>query len=670
MVQLAEYLRELVSTPQELLIQPVIKHQRLQHDKKIREEQELESGAILQAVLEQGKEGGACPNAGDLVYVHVSISPAVAEGAELSDQKEEVLWTTRADEGGSGQPLAFALEKGIRPPRAWEVALKCMSEGQRSMLKVRPSFGYLHPDCQMEPPPSVDATQQLAFDLQLVQHYSDTEVRPCGLHSSMFKKVYKEGSSWESVRPPCEITFHATLRALAHDGIQLSGRHLFSTKEQSSPSMPTPPNTSMPPGVTPGQPLSAQLGAGQLPQGIEEALGQMSKQEHAMFILPASAMQLPAESTHPCSVLARALPPKAVQVEVELELVSIVQVRDITGSGEVIKRRLREGNGEFPIDCPMHDTCVRVHYRVRPVRRGVPGDWVLDTRTQHAGGAEALQGEQQQQSTENEGDGQKQALSTVEEPNPIEFDTGCREAPQGLEMAIKLMIPGELALISIRGPPSAAPADSNSTQPQSSTCHAKYGYGTCDRELPQGITAEDDLDFEVELCGFDKEAHWQVMPMEERFALVERVRARANAQVRAGRHGSAQSQYLRVLKLMDMTRDFDTQEEIDTMDRLKVLMLSNLALCCTVLGDYPSAAMYASKGLELDEENPKLLFRRGRALSLKGDYEEAEADFHMAATVDPNCAGDMEKEVVANQHRAKAADRKQRNEMKNFLSRN
>eukprot|EP00983_Pelagomonas_calceolata_P054279 1143635-Pelagomonas_calceolata.AAC.10 len=51
------------------------------------------------------------------------------------------------------------------------------------------------------------------------------------------------------------------------------------------------------------------------------------------------------------------------------------------------------------------------------------------------------------------------------------------------------------------------------------------------------------------------------------------------------------------------------QEEIDTMDRLKVLMLSNLALCCTVLGDYPSAAMYASKGLELDEENPKLLFR-------------------------------------------------------------
>jgi hypothetical protein len=35
--------------------------------------------------------------------------------------------------------------------------------------------------------------------------------------------------------------------------------------------------------------------------GIEEALGQMSKQEHAMFILPAEAMQLQPPTAHPCS---------------------------------------------------------------------------------------------------------------------------------------------------------------------------------------------------------------------------------------------------------------------------------------------------------------------------------------------------------------------------------
>lgn len=36
MVQLQDYLQELASTPQELLIQPEIKHQRLHYDKKIR----------------------------------------------------------------------------------------------------------------------------------------------------------------------------------------------------------------------------------------------------------------------------------------------------------------------------------------------------------------------------------------------------------------------------------------------------------------------------------------------------------------------------------------------------------------------------------------------------------------------------------------------------------
>ena len=41
------------------------------------------------------------------------------------------------------------------------------------------------------------------------------------------------------------------------------------------------------------------------------------------------------------------------------------QVRDMTGTGEVTKRRVREGRGEFPVDCPLDDCAVRVHFRVR-----------------------------------------------------------------------------------------------------------------------------------------------------------------------------------------------------------------------------------------------------------------------------------------------------------------
>ena len=37
----------------------------------------------------------------------------------------------------------------------------------------------------------------------------------------------------------------------------------------------------------------------------------------------------------------------------------------MSGDGSVIKRRLKLGNGEFPVDCPVEDTTVRVHYRAR-----------------------------------------------------------------------------------------------------------------------------------------------------------------------------------------------------------------------------------------------------------------------------------------------------------------
>lgn len=40
-----------------------------------------------------------------------------------------------------------------------------------------------------------------------------------------------------------------------------------------------------------------------------------------------------------------------------------VQVRDMAGDGQVMKRIVRKGEGEFPIDCPLEDSHVRVHVR-------------------------------------------------------------------------------------------------------------------------------------------------------------------------------------------------------------------------------------------------------------------------------------------------------------------
>jgi hypothetical protein len=106
---------------------------------------------VLQAVVQQG-EGDATPKDGDLVS-RQQAGPAPSNQLTAAQQKNspsavlpasfvqvyvhysvlnaenDLLYTTWAEEGGSGQPLAFVLGKGSRAPRAWELSL--LGEGYK-----------------------------------------------------------------------------------------------------------------------------------------------------------------------------------------------------------------------------------------------------------------------------------------------------------------------------------------------------------------------------------------------------------------------------------------------------------------------------------------------------------------------------------------------------------
>lgn len=152
------------------------------------------------------------------MYVHVTVRP---------EEDDRVFYSTRGQEGGNGQPLALMIEKGLRGPRAWEIALKSefraashepwhhaceshtrnpllftltlsltrflspthsphplshshsgMKLKQLMVLKVKPSYGYEHPDCNMVAPPGVPPGEPLVFELQLVQWYSGVRTLP------------------------------------------------------------------------------------------------------------------------------------------------------------------------------------------------------------------------------------------------------------------------------------------------------------------------------------------------------------------------------------------------------------------------------------------------------------------------------------------------------------
>lgn len=58
------------------------------------------------------------------VYVHFSVINA----------DDDLLYTSWAEEGGSGQPLAFVIGKGSRAPRAWELAVLGKQQGSQLLL--------------------------------------------------------------------------------------------------------------------------------------------------------------------------------------------------------------------------------------------------------------------------------------------------------------------------------------------------------------------------------------------------------------------------------------------------------------------------------------------------------------------------------------------------------
>lgn len=326
-------------------------------------------------------------------------------------------------------------------------------------------------------------------------------------------------------------------------------------------------------------------------------------------------------------------PSTAFQVEVELELLDLIQVRDMTGDGTVIKRRLKQGQGEFPIDCPLQDTTVCLHYRVRRLQLS-PGQTVQEASSSSGGFAvrDSNSTPWAFDSRQRQGESSDSSSGAIDPP-PLVLDTGCGEMPSALELAIKLMVPGELARVAslpshAYKSASALPEEWRTTKDAAGGGEEGVSSSTPSSLLtpPPGITPSDAVEFEVELVSFDKEGHWLTMPMADRFFLAENIRAKANALFRSKRYVFARRRYERLLRLAQSTRDYEEQADVDRMDALQLALLSNLVLCCHNQGEYVEAVAYATKALNHDQASVKLLLRRARAQSMKGDYEKAEMD--------------------------------------------
>jgi len=504
-----------------------------------------------------------------------------------------------------------------------------MTTGARRRVRCWRSYGFEHPDCGMPPPAALQAaapaaagsgggSADLTFDLSLVawlpaarlSRFSGVDDGDC------FKLPLAEGDgAWEQPAPMCEVALEASARRLAPDGAPLAGDRWWHAPASA--------------------PLTATMGAGALPPGLEACVARLTPGERAAFILPSPSLAPAAGGA------AGALPAPPAgdgQTELELRLLRLTAVRDVAGDGGVVKRRLGAGAGAFPMDCPLQDTRVTVHYRLLVAPPG-------------ASAAEAAAAAAAASTSGGSGNGAPWAYdSRVEHPDGVSFETGCEQLPAGLELAVKLMLPGELSAVG---------------------CAPRYGYAGRDDAPPGAAAAAGDaaVAFELLLVDFERQGHWSAMGLDERLAAGERRKAAANALVAARRFGPARARYAALLQALEGTRDVETEEQGAALRALVVATALNAALCAHELGEHAEAVRFCDTALQYEPASAKALFRRGKAQSARGEHAEARADFAAAAAADPSTAGAVAAALAADRRLAAAAEAKQRREFGNLFQR-
>jgi tetratricopeptide (TPR) repeat protein len=126
------------------------------------------------------------------------------------------------------------------------------------------------------------------------------------------------------------------------------------------------------------------------------------------------------------------------------------------------------------------------------------------------------------------------------------------------------------------------------------------------------------------------------MPIEERLVKANEGKEAGTALFKQQKFEDARDAYHAGFELVVKIDYFlDHPESLEQAKQLKLSLSSNLAAVCLKINKYGQAAAYANRALEVDPENPKVLYRRGQAHLGSRDYDKAKADLLRAAKLAP-----------------------------------
>ncbi|XP_020204784.1 LOW QUALITY PROTEIN: peptidyl-prolyl cis-trans isomerase PASTICCINO1-like [Cajanus cajan] len=516
-------------------------------------------GSLMKALVRPGG-GDSGPSDGDQVIYHRTIR--TLDGV--------LVESTRYDCGGKGTPIRHVLGKSKMLLGLLE-GIPTMLKGEVAMFKMKPQLHYGEDDCPVSAPDGFPKDDELHFEIELIEFFKAKVVTD---DLGVVKKVVSEGQGWESPREPYEVKAWISAKTV-------TGKLIMSHTE--------------------GEPYFFTFGKSEVPKGLEMAIGTMVREEKAVIYVTSQYL-----TESPLMRVADDYD----EVHFEVELVHFIQVRDMLGDGRLIKRRIRDGKGDFPMDCPLQDSLLRVHYKGTVLNEEKMVFY--DTRVDN--------------------DGQ-----------PLEFCSGEGLVPEGFEMSVRLMLPGEIALV---------------------TCPPDYAYDKFPRPLnvPEGAN----IQWEIELLGFETPKDWTGLDFKSIMNEAENIRNTGNRLFKEGKYELAKAKYEKVLREFNHVNPQDDEEGKVFADTRNLLHL-NVAACLLKLGECKKSIESCNKVLDANPAHVKGLYRRGMAYMAAGDFEEARADFKMMMKVDKSTESDATAALQKLKQKEQEVEKKARKQFKGLF---
>ncbi|XP_068636118.1 peptidyl-prolyl cis-trans isomerase PASTICCINO1 [Aristolochia californica] len=507
-------------------------------------------GSLMKAAIRSGDDTSR-PADGYQVIFHCTVR--TLDGV--------IVESTRAEHGGNGHPIKYVLGKSKMILGLLE-GLSTMSKGEVAVFKMKPELHYGEEDCPVSAPESFPKDDELHFEIEMIDFF---KVKVISEDLGVLKRIINEGEGWESPRELYEVKSWIT--AKTGDGTVILSH-------------------------TEGEPFFFTFGKEEVPKGLEMGIGTMIRREKAIIYVSSSYLS---ESPF-MPVLDR-----LEEVQFEVELVYFIQVRDMLGDGRLIKRRIVDGKGEFPMDCPLNDSLLRVHYKgmLLNEERTV----FYDTRVNNNG-------------------------------QPLEFGSGEGLVPEGFEMCVRLMLPGEKALV---------------------TCPPDYAYDKFPRPdcVPEGAHVQ----WEIELLGFEMPKEWTGLTFQNIMDEAEKIKSIGNRLFKEGKFELAKAKYEKVLREYNHVNPQDDEEGKIFLSSRNLLHL-NVAACYQKMGEHRKSIEACNKVLDASPAHVKAFYRRGIAFMSAGDFDEARNDFKKMITVDKSSEPDATAAL------AKLRQKEQENEKK------